>query len=79
MVGCITLAPACTLSSATMSSMAVGPKNLVSTIAPMPALVVAVAYTPVLLLLVKVGTPNSSTALPLPSVGVGLMSHPAVI
>ena len=80
-VGCITLAPAFTPVPAAMSIVAAGPMTLTSDVSPLPSVTLAMSSASVLLLCSPflVVTPTSSTNLPLPSVGIGLVVCPAVV
>ena len=78
-VGLILLVLTCTPIPIAVSFMAVGPAALASTVAPVPAVVVSFYFVSVMLSPVRVGTPTSSTALMLPSLGIGLVARPAVI
>ena len=62
-----------------MSTMAVGPMNLASAIAPLPPVVVHISDVSVLLLPIQVGASTSATAITVPSVGVFLICYAAVV
>ena len=78
-VGWITLNPTHNPVTAAIYVMAVGPTTFASAVTPLPAMVVAAASMYMMFPPFRVKTPTSSTAITLPSVGVGLMARPALI